>query len=140
MDRVTGWIGRPASIVLISLAIPAWVGCNLLTARLGATPLDPPPFVGLQGVVAAGALLTAVLILTTQRREDELAGHRAQMILELAVLNDQKLSKIIGLLEEERRDNPALRDRFDGEAAAMSTPADTRAVLDAIKDTQGKET
>lgn len=140
MDRVTGWIGRPATLVLIVLAIPAWVAGNLLAGRLGAVALDPPPFVWLQGAAAGGALLMAVLILTTQRREDELAGHRAQMILELAVLNDQKLSKIIELLEEGRRDNPALRDRFDGEAAAMSSPADTRAVLEAIKDTQGNET
>jgi hypothetical protein len=33
-----------------------------------------------------------------------------------------------------RRDDPSLANRVDHEAAAMSTPADPQAVLDAIKD------
>jgi uncharacterized membrane protein len=138
VDRVTALLGWPGFVVTIVSAISLWIGANLLAARLGVTPVDPPPFVWLQGAVTAGALVVAALILTTQRREDQLATHRAQIILELAVLNDQKLSKIIALLEENRRDNPALRDRFDGQAIAMSTPADTSAVLDAIKEVQGE--
>ena len=74
------------------------------------------------------------LILTTQRREDQLAGHREQLTLELAILSEQKSAKIIELLEEMRRDDPSLKNRVDHEAAAMSTPADPQAVLDAIKD------
>ena len=49
------------------------------------------------------------------------------------MVGDQKLSKVIELLEEVRRDNPAIPDRIDDQATAMSSPADTRAVLDAIK-------
>jgi len=76
-----------------------------------------------------------VLILTTQRREDQLASHREQLTLELGILSEQKAAKIIELLEEMRRDDPTLRNRVDREAVAMSTPADPQAVLDAIKDT-----
>jgi hypothetical protein len=36
------------------------------------------------------------------------------------------------LLEESRRDNPLLRNRIDREADAMSQPAETQFVLDAI--------
>jgi uncharacterized membrane protein len=132
MDRVTALVSRPASVAVVLAAICSWVAVNLLSAR----PLDPPPLVWLQDVLSGSALLVAALILTTQRREDQLASHRAQMILELCVLNDQKISKVIELIEEGRRDNPALPDRIDGEATAMSSPADTRAVLEAIKDTQ----
>ena len=139
VDRVTGVIGRPESIVYIVVGIGLWIVGNLLAIRQGFRPVDAPPFAWLQGALAASAVLIATLILTTQRREDQLAGHRSQMILELAVLTDQKLSKVIELLEEGRRDNPALRDRVDGQAVAMSTPADTRAVLDAIKEVQGTE-
>jgi hypothetical protein len=49
------------------------------------------------------------------------------------MLIDPKLSKVIELLEEGRRDNPSIADRVDDEAAAMSVPSDARAVLDAIK-------
>ncbi len=76
------------------------------------------------------------LILTTQRREDELASLREQLTLELGILSEQKASKIISLLEELRLDNLNIRNRIDLEAAAMSAPADPEAVLEAIKETR----
>ena len=82
------------------------------------------------------ALYVTVLILTTQRREDQLAGYREQLTLELAILGEQKSAKIIALLEEMRRDSPSLRNRVDEEAAAMAVAADPQAVLDAIKESE----
>lgn len=114
------------------MAIVAWVGGNILIGWAGFRPADPPPFSWLQGALSMGALYVAALILTTQRREDQLAGQREQLILELAILNDQKTSKIIELLEEARRDSPILTDRVDDEAHAMSMPADPHSVLEAI--------
>jgi hypothetical protein len=43
------------------------------------------------------------------------------------------MSKIIELLEESRRENPAAIDRIDDEARTMSTPFDHRSVMGAIK-------
>ena len=42
------------------------------------------------------------------------------------------------LLEELRRDDPAIGNRVDHEAVAMSVAADPQAVLDAIKDNEAK--
>lgn len=137
LDRLTAIIGWPGSVALLGFAILAWIVGNLGVAKLGYHVEDPPPFNGLQVVTSAGSMLVAVLILTTQRREDTLADHRAQLMLELAISNDQKIAKIVGLLEEGRRDNPAIANRIDDEAAAMSTPSDTEAVLEAIKDLRG---
>ena len=134
LDRLTAVIGWPGFVVLLGLTMVGWVGGNLVAARLGFAPFDPAPFACLQGAASIGALLVATLILTTQRREDRLADHRAQLILELSIANDQKIAKIIGLLEESRRDNPAITDRVDDQAAAMSNPSDTEAVLAAIKE------
>ena len=94
VDRLTALVGWPGFVALALAAMIAWVTVNLLAAK----PIDPPPFIGMQGVLTGAAVLIASLILTTQRREDQLDGHRAQMILELSVLNDQKISKIIALL------------------------------------------
>jgi uncharacterized membrane protein len=134
VDRLTAVVGRPAFVAALGAAITLWVVGNLAIAGLGLRPPDPPPFSWLQAAASVGALLVAALILTTQRREDQLANHSAHLILELSILNDQKTSKIIELLEEGRRDNPALSDRIDGQADAMSTPSDTHAVLEAIKE------
>ena len=108
-------------------------GDGVTLMRLSIRPLDEPPFPWLQGVIGLAALCMTALILTTQRRKDQLASHRERLTLELGILSEQKAAKIIELLEELRRDDPTIRNRVDHEAFAMSTPADPQAVLDAIK-------
>jgi hypothetical protein len=52
----------------------------------------------------------------------------------MAVVSDEKSSKIISLLEENRRDDPGMNDRQDPEAERLSEPLDHASVLKAIKD------
>ena len=101
---------------------------------LGHRSWDAPPFSMLQGAVSLVALYTTILILATQRHEDEMALHREQLTLQLSLLSEQKSAKIIQLLEEMRRDSPYIADRYDREAADMAHPADPRSVLNAITD------
>jgi len=133
VERLTAWIGRPPFIAAMTIAISLWIGGNLVAVLSGAVPWDEPPFAWLQGTLGLLALYVTVLILTTQRREDQLAGYREQLTLELAILSEQKSAKIIALLEERRRDSPTLKNRVDEEATAMAVAADPQAVLDAIK-------
>ncbi len=72
------------------------------------------------------------MILITQRHDDELATHREQLTLELAILSEQKSAKIIALLEEFRRNDPNQDDHRDKAAEALAQPADPQVVLDAI--------
>jgi len=136
VERVTAWIGQPRFIAGMTVAIMVWVAGNLFATLHGMKPWDEAPFVWMQDAIAVLALYITVLILTTQRREDQLASYREQLTLELAILGEQKSAKIIALLEEMRRDSPSLKNRVDAEAAAMSVAADPQAVLDAIKETQ----
>jgi uncharacterized membrane protein len=76
-----------------------------------------------------------VLILSTQRRADQLASLRDQMTLELASVTERKVAKVIELLEELRRDSPELKDRIDHEARQMAERINPREMLTAIKDT-----
>lgn len=135
VERATARAGRPSFVALLTVLVVAWIALNTGMVASGRTPLDAPPFFWLQGAVALTALYMTVLILTTQRREDEFAAHREQLTLELAILSDQKSAKIIALLEELRRDDPYIRNREDAEATALSTPADPNAVLEAIQNT-----
>lgn len=134
VDRFTDWIGRPRFLAVLTIAIVVWVDINLFAVHSGWKPLDAPPFNWLQCGVGLMALFVTILILTTQRREDELAEYREQLTLELAILAEQKSAKIIALLEEIRRDSPTLANRSDAEAAAMAMPADPGTVLDALKE------
>jgi uncharacterized membrane protein len=131
---MTALLGRPGFIGVLTVIVVGWIGLNLLAAALGYRPIDPPPFPWLGGAVSLLSLYMVVLILATQRHEDQLAQHREQLSLELLVLSEQKTAKVIQLLEESRRDNPLIRNRVDQEADAMAEPADPSSVLDAIKE------
>lgn len=134
VDKSVKFVGRPRFVAILTVTIGIWVGSNLILGRFGQA-FDRPPFETLQDLGQLLGIFITVLILITQRREDELTEHREQLTLELAILSEQKNAKIIGLLEELRRDNPMIADREDAEATALSVPADPQAVLDAIKET-----
>ena len=135
---MTALLGRPRFLAVLTVIVVGWISLNLLAASLGYRPIDPPSFSWLGGAVSLMSLYMVVLILATQQREDQLAHHRELLILELAILSEQKTAKVIELLEEFRRDNPLIRNRVDQEAEAMAQPADPRSVLDAIKETHAK--
>lgn len=131
--RLTDRVGRPRFIGLLTILVGGWVVANLLAPMLGRRAFDPPPFPLLSSIVTVVALGISVLILTTQRRDGELAQLREQLTLELTIIGEQKTAKIIELLETLRRDHPDLDDRDDPEAIAMATSADPHSVLDAIR-------
>jgi uncharacterized membrane protein len=103
-----------------------------------AVPFDPAPFAYLQGLISTAALFVTVLILTSQRHENRLAEHRAQLTLQLAMVGEQKIAKLIELVERQRFDNPQMVNRIDREAEAMAQPSDPAAILRAVHDSHEK--
>jgi uncharacterized membrane protein len=134
VDRATAFAGRPFFLGFVCLSAGLWIVTNSIIHLLGLPALDAPPFAWLELAATVTALLMAVLILVTQRSADRLADVRGQMTLELTLLTEQKVAKIIELVEELRRDSPHVRDRVDSEAHDMSVRADPHAVLGAIKE------
>ena len=135
VDRMTARVGRPAFIGAVTAAAALWVGGNLFLGWLGRPSLDQPPWPWLQTASGLGAIYITALVLISQRRKDEISELREQLTLQLAVLTEQKTSKLIALFEELRRDSPTLADRADHEAEAMSTPADPETVIQALHET-----
>jgi uncharacterized membrane protein len=135
-ERLTATVGQTKFLGWLTIIVVGWIGFNLVIIVAGSRPFDAPPFAWLATAVSLGALYMTVLILSTQRRDDELADQKEQLFLQLAVLADQKSAKIIELLEEMRRDHPGIRDRVDDDAQSMSKPADPQAVIDAMKASQ----
>lgn len=133
--RITARIARSSFVYVLTVGTVVWIAGNLLLLVTGHKPIDPPPFSWLQGAVSLLALYITALILTVQRRDDLLASHREQLTLELSIVAEQKIAKVIELLEEMRRDDPHLRNRHDAEATAMANTSDPEAVLEAITQT-----
>jgi uncharacterized membrane protein len=135
VESVTAAVGRPASIYAIALVVLGWMTINLLLPRLGRSALDPPPFPLLQGAVGLSALFVTIIVLTTQNRQSKHAEQRAQLDLQVNLLAEQKVAKVIALVEELRRDMPAVPDRVDRVAEVMTTPLDPNAVMTALVET-----
>lgn len=131
---VTGILARPFVLICIGLAIAVWIFVNNVGARWRWDLGDPPPFAKLQAVASLAALVTTLLILVAQRREDELAGRRSQLTLQIATQSEAMIAKVIGLIEEQRAQNPLLSNRTDREAEQMARPSDPKQMLDQIID------
>ena len=134
MERLGMFVGRPAYLISLSAVIVLWALANLLVARLGFRAWDPPPFAWLQGFLSLTALVTSTIILIAQNRQTNLERQRAHLDLQVNLLTEQKVTKLIHLVEELRRDLPMVRDRHDPQAASMQKPADADEVLAALAD------
>jgi uncharacterized membrane protein len=134
MERVTAALGRPRTIYFTLSIVVAWVTLNLGIPKSWAWHrVDPPPFFWLQGVVALSALLMTTLVLITTNRQTRNAEERSHLDLQVNLLSEQKVAKIVALLEELRRDLPMVRDRTDREADAMQEAVDPHAMLEALE-------
>ena len=139
VETVTAFFGRPAFLYSIVLAITLWVIPNALPRRFGVPRFDPPPFAWLQFSLSIGSLLVTAGVLVTQNRQEKLAEQRAQLTLQLNLLSEQKIAKLIALLEELRRDLPDVKNRYDPEAETMKEATDPHAVILALEETLTRE-
>jgi uncharacterized membrane protein len=137
VDEMTATVARPAFVGAVTVVVVAWIAGNLLLQRLLGWRIDPPDFPLLHIAGELSAIYITALILISQRRREELSELREQLNLELAIMTELKVAKLIALNEEMRRDNPQLHDRVDPQAEAMAMPADPTAVLDAFIETRG---
>lgn len=132
LERISAFIGQPAFLGIILIFVTLWILANIGAGKLGMTQFDPAPFFWLQGLVGLGALLTATAVLTKQNRRAQLEQQRAHLDLKVTLLTEQKVAKLIDLLEELRRDLPDVRNRHDSDAAAMKQAMNPDLVLAAL--------
>ncbi len=131
IEGFTAFVGRPQALYTILGLVALWIVGDTIAAR-GHHAVDPPPFIWLQGVVGLLALVMTSVVLITQHRQGRRAEHRSHLDLQVSMLAEQKIAKLIALVEELRVDLP-VRDRRDREAESMAKPADPAAVVSAIK-------
>jgi uncharacterized membrane protein len=139
IERMTDIFGRPATTYVLALAVFAWTFVNLQAPRFGFRSIDPPPFPLLQSAACIAALLMTVSILTTQNRFAKLAQQRAHLDLQVNLISEEKIAKLIALVEELRRDLPSVKDRRDSLADAMTEAVDVHAVAEELEAIQGGE-
>jgi uncharacterized membrane protein len=134
LEAFSGFIARPLYLLAMVSLIAIWIGINALAPILGWRAFDPPPFTWLQGALTLAALVTTTVVLIAQNRQAKLENQRAHLDLQVNLLTEQKVTKLIHLLEELRRDLPMVRNRHDPEAAVLQQRTDTAQVLSALEE------
>jgi uncharacterized membrane protein len=100
---------------------------------LGLKPFDAPPYAILNDLMSLVALVTTTIVLIAQNRQARLEQQHTHLDLQVNLLTEQKVTKLIHLLEELRHDLPMVKDRHDETAATLQQRADTAEVLSAIE-------
>jgi uncharacterized membrane protein len=133
LERVSRTVARPGYILALLVAVVLWVAGNVLAAGVGLPAFDPPPFQYLQGTLTFIAMLTATVVLVGQTRQTKLAEQRAHLDLQINLLTEQKVTKLIHLLEELRQDLPMVREREDPHVSVLTEPTDAARVASALE-------
>jgi len=132
VEAVGRWLGRPLYLVGLLTAIAVWVSINVIRDTRGGW--DPPPFELLDGMMTLISLITTTIVLIAQNRQTKLEKQHTHLELQVSLLTEQKVTKIINLIEELRRDLPMVRDRHDAHAEALQESADTAKVVAALQE------
>ncbi len=135
VERVADRLGSPLTTYALACGVLAWVGLNAGLMEWGHPPLDSPPFPILQSVASIAALLVTTVILAAQNRQRRTADERMQLDLQVNLMAERKVAKLIGLIEELRRDLPNVVNRRDSLADAMTEAIDPDAVTTAYRET-----
>lgn len=80
------------------------------------------------------ALLITTGVLVRQTQQDKIAERRSHLMLQINLLNEQKIAKVIELIEELRADTPDIVNRFDWEANVMQQSTDPQVVLNILQE------
>lgn len=133
LAKVAAAFGRPQFLYAQLLLFFVW---SLISHAAGDT-LDswnlPSLDIEEQGIDVA-SLLIATGVLVRQTQQDKISEQRSHLMLQINLLNEQKIAKVIGLIEELRVDSPDVKNRFDWEADIMGESTDPQVVLDILQE------
>lgn len=132
LDKITAVFGQPQFLYFQIVFFTAWGLCSHLANQDILLNSFPPFNFSDQGLGAAGLLIsTGVLIYQT--RQEKLSEERSHLILQFNLLTEQKIAKLISLVEELRVDLPDVQNRDDSEAEMMKQATDPQAILEVLQ-------
>lgn len=132
VEKIAAFFGKSEFLYLQLFFFTSWAICTHVAPEL--LPFGLPPFDAEAMGIDIAALLIATGVLVQQSRQDKLAEQRSHLTLQINLLTEQKIAKLIELMEELRTDLPSIRDRYDLEAQIMQEATDPQIVLDILRE------
>ena len=138
LERVAASFAQPKFLYGQIIFFSGWWICSYLSSH-GILPKDLAKFKLREDGLSVASLLISTGVLVYQNRQEKVAEERSHLTLQINLLTEQKIVKIITLLEELRTDLPNVHDRQDLEVAEMQQPIDPQSLLIAIKESLNPE-
>jgi uncharacterized membrane protein len=134
LDKIAAVFSRSQFLYFQIGFFTIWWICSYLSNR-HILPADFPLFdLRSEGLGVAGLLIsTGVLIYQT--RQEKVSEERSHLMLQLNLITEQKIAKLISLVEELRTDLPNVKNRADLEAEVMKQAIDPQAILEVLQQT-----
>jgi uncharacterized membrane protein len=138
LENIASFFGSPVFMYLLLGGLIFWITGSVLR-YLGLFPSYFPTFGFLDQGIDVASLLISTGVLIRQFRQERFAKQRTQLMLQLNLLSEQKIAKLIELIEELRNDLPYVENRHDPEAEVMQQAADPLKVLEVLQDNLERE-
>jgi uncharacterized membrane protein len=133
LEKGSQFFGRPELLYSLLIGLSIWiVGSALNNTEIFFFKF--PTFTWHEHGLDAAALLISTGVIIRQTRQEKFAEQRSQLMLQLNLLSERKIAKVITLLEELRTDLPNVVNRYDSEATIMQDAADPIAVLKSLQE------
>jgi uncharacterized membrane protein len=132
INRIAAIFGRPKFLYFQIIFFTVWIGCSGLAERNIIAKNFPLFDLHLHGLEIA-SLLISTEVLIDQTHQEKLSKEQSQLMLQLNLVTEQKIAKLISLVEELRTDLPNVHNRADLEAEIMQQAIDPQAILEVIQ-------
>ncbi len=132
LNKIASIFGRPQFLYFQIVFFAVWIGCSNLAERNIIAKNFPLFDLHLHGLEIA-SLLISTEVLIDQTHQEKLSKEQSNLMLQLNLLSEQKIAKLISLVEELRTDLPNVKNRADLEAEIMQQAIDPQAILEVIQ-------
>jgi uncharacterized membrane protein len=132
LNRIAAIFGRPQFLYFQILFFTVWIGCSNLAERNIIAKNFPLFDLHLHGLEIA-SLLISTEVLIDQTHQEKLSKEQSHLMLQLNLITEQKIAKLISLVEELRTDLPNVKNRDDLEAEVMKQSIDPQAILEVLQ-------
>ena len=132
-DGITTVSGRMVFAYVHVVWFSLWIVLN--TGRLGIAPFDPYPYGLLTMIVSLEAIFLSTFVLISQNRLSDEAEHRASLDLQIGLLTERELTRVLKMLDAIQHKMGITSDT-DGELADLemeTRPEDVLAEIDRIQ-------
>jgi uncharacterized membrane protein len=132
LEKIVSIFGRPEFLYFQIGFFILWEICGYLV-NLGILPASFPDFDLREQWLDLASLFISTGVLVYENRQEQVSEERSHLMLQLNLITEQKIAKLISLVEELRTDLPNVRNRNDEEAELMKQATDPQVILEVIQ-------